>query len=536
MRKYFLIIVTIILILGLAGCIKDPPIPDEGVEPKNPFVMNSYFSDSMIIQQNQPINIFGKSEKGVLIEVSLFKKEASEPIQSAKTFVDENGDWKVVFSPISASFQLYKLKVTDSVHTKEINDILVGEVWLTSGEKNMAWPMRYTKDASSYIINNENTKYIRYFSQDHYPNNDPSQQPIGDPQFDFSNGRWNSANSLKSFDASAISYIFACELFEELNKGSAKVPVGFIESAVAESNIHAWLPKSKIDSNPYLRNYLLTKNLYQIDNLGDKNYNQTANLYNNKINPLKGINLKGVIWYQGLSDIGYYEYYNEALRSLIDAWREELSPNLAFIVVGEHAYEKENLAGFRRAQILGTNYHLNVLIVPTYDLEFEYEYQNGYEMEKPDVSSPYYPINKIELAQRIEKAALSLVYNSNEKYFSPRLHNYTVSLTENTITLYFANTKNLRVKLLGEIEELAKPRPVEEYQMITNLILVLVDDTEIEAEVTVNENIIKIYYEDIKQIKSVKYAYLDLCADSNLFNEMDLPVLPFYLNIKWYHN
>lgn len=530
------LVTLLILLLGLVGCVKDPHFPQEGVKPKNPFVMNSYFSDGMILQQNQPINVFGRSEKGVLIEVSLFKKDATTAIAKGKTFADDNGDWQVVLPAMSASFQLYKMIINDSVHTKEINDILIGEVWLTSGEKNMTWPVRYTKDASRYIIHNEYTKYIRYFTQDHYPNSDPGSNMSSEPQFDFSHGQWLMANSIKILDASGFSFVFACELFEGLNKGSAKVPVAFIESAVDESNIHAWLPKTAIDNNPYLKSQLEHNGFYPIiyNTESNQNYNQMSVLYNHKINPLSGINFKGVIWYQGTSDIDHYAYYNEALRTLIDSWRKQLSTDLAFLVVGEHSYQKENLALFRQAQILGTNFHSKVVLVPTFDIDFVFEYKEGYDMEPISESSPYYPINKIDVAVRVAKAALALVYKSNEKYFSPHLQNYTISLADNCITLYFANAKNLHIKnIIKDIDEDAEALK-EEYDTINNLIIVLKDGTEVEAKVKVEDNKVMIYYENFKEVLAIKYAFLDEPDDSNLYNELDLPTLPFYLVLKWY--
>jgi hypothetical protein len=358
-----------------------------------------------------------------------------------------------------------------------------------------------------------------------------------DPQNEFSNGRWYPASSTRNPDASAIGYIFACELFESLNKGYAEVPVAFIESAVEDSSIAAWLPKKAIDANSEIKAYLETVGEYAtfetFNTKGMQNYNQMSVLYNHKINPLSGISLQGVIWYQGLSDVARGEYYDDALTLLISSWREALG-DVKFVVVQEHAYELTGLESMRQAQVVGSNRLKDTIVIPTYDLDAEYLYQEGYFMESVPGNLPYYPINKIELAQRIEKAAETMVYANSLNYLPPRNQGYTISLEENYLMIRFSNCERLIVKeeVISEEGTNAVESSLSE-PVIRHLVIILNDGTEADAEVEINGNALIIRLDDITGIKEIRYAHLAQNGDANLFNEFGIPVLPFTITINW---
>jgi hypothetical protein len=534
-----LLFMTLVILLGslVAGCHRKLEEDPKGAIPQKEFVMNSYFGDKMVLQQNKPINVFGQSDPGVLIDVALFKKGDHKAVSEGKSFVDANGSWSVILPPQHASFQLYTLFINDSVYTKEIDDILIGEVWLTGGEGNMRWPLRYTKNASSYLETGKQNEFLRYFSQDQYPGNFPDSDMNLDPQNDFSNGRWYQTSSTRTPDASAISYIFACELFESLNKGSAEVPVAFIESAVNDSSITSWLPKVAIDSNPEFKTHLEESGRYAsletFNTKGAQNYNQMSVLYNHKINPLTGISLQGVVWYQGFSDVTDSEYYDDALSLLISSWRKVLG-DPRFVIIQEHAYDLAGLEALRQAQVVGSNRLKDTIVIPTYDLDAEYLYQEGYDMEPVPENIPQYPINKIELALRMEKAVETMAYASSLNNLPPRNQGYTISLEGNYLMIRFSNCQKLTVKeedvTASNDASILESSPAT---AIRHLVIIQNDGTEADAVVEINGNALAIRLEDITTIREIRYACLSQNGDANLFNENGIPVLPFDITLNW---
>jgi len=215
-RKISILILVLpfLFLLVVSGCQKNNP-------PARDIVMNPLFTDNMILQRNQDIIIWGTAEPGGKVEV-VFNKEQK------KSIVDDNGKWKVTLSPVPAGGP-YKLIVSgEKTHT--ISNVLVGEVWVCSGQSNMEMSVN---GKAGKVINaeeetaNANYPNIRLLMVDKYVETSPQEN--------FGSEGWKECSSESVVDFSAAAYFFGRDLHTELD-----IPIGLIQAAWGGTIIEAW--------------------------------------------------------------------------------------------------------------------------------------------------------------------------------------------------------------------------------------------------------------------------------------------------------
>ncbi len=297
------------------------------------------FSDAMVLQRDQPVRVWGWATAGSEVSVQLGVQK-----RTAKT--DGNGRWEVDLGAMAAGGP-YSVVVAGDGGRVAIDDVLVGEVWLCSGQSNMAMTVNRAKNSEEEAAA---AKYpqIRMFKV----NSGHSQEPQTT-----CSGEWAvcSPDTVGGFSATA--YFFGRRLHKELN-----VPIGLINSSVGGTSVESWTslpaqadvaaiqPRLKawntedaaFDEVKVIANYerLLAawkKKAVAAKTAGktaprkptsptrprnDRNY--PANLFNGKINPLVGYTIKGAIWYQGenSSGRGFSHLYGDQLTTLIKDWRD----------------------------------------------------------------------------------------------------------------------------------------------------------------------------------------------------------------------
>jgi len=186
-------------------------------------------SDGMVLQRNTPIKIWGWASEGEKISVifhdSIYRTQA-----------DTNGNWNV-FLPSMKAGGPYQMKI-NGTNSISVNDIMIGEVWLCSGQSNMELTMlRVSPLYGDEIANSENSD-IRYFQI-------PDKYNFNNPQKDFTSGSWEKANPKNVLSFSAVSYFFGKELYDKY-----KVPIGLINSALGGSPAEAWISKQGLREFP----------------------------------------------------------------------------------------------------------------------------------------------------------------------------------------------------------------------------------------------------------------------------------------------
>ncbi len=259
------------------------------------------FADNMLLQQQTTANIWGKakpSSKVTVITGWNLKKYATES--------DANGDWKLSFSTPKAGGPYTIVLKDDKVLT--LKNILIGELWLCSGQSNMEMPMKGFKNqpvkgSNRDILKAENPN-IRLFTVG---------RASSITNLDDVKGRWEEAMPVSVRDFSATAYYFGRMLNETLD-----VPVGLINSSWGGSSIEAWMTSDMLKAFPE------AKIPESLDGLKDHNRIPGA-LYPAMIKPLEGIAMKGIIWYQGESNADRAHSYPLMFKSMVEGWRKNWS-------------------------------------------------------------------------------------------------------------------------------------------------------------------------------------------------------------------
>ena len=260
--------------------------------------LSNLFSDNMVLQQESHVNIWGKAKKNQ--ELIIYTSWSGKII---RTIVKDDGSWEVKIKTPSAGGP-YNIQVTCDGETKTINNVLIGEVWLASGQSNMEMTLsgnnREPVNGSLDAIANSNNTKIRFFNV----KLKVSEERINDVE-----GEWLEANFKNTPNFSAVAYSFAKYLNQVLD-----IPFGIINSPKDGSVAEAWISPDvlkKITTNKELSYY------------AKQPHNNPSVLFNGMINAIIPFTIKGVIWYQGEGNSGRYQNYMKLMNGLIKNWRDE---------------------------------------------------------------------------------------------------------------------------------------------------------------------------------------------------------------------
>jgi sialate O-acetylesterase len=293
----------------------------------------SIFQSHMVLQREMKIPIWGKATAGEKITVTLDGK-------SAETVAKENGTWRVNLPEMKAGGPFtVEVKGTNTI---TFEDVLIGEVWLCSGQSNMAMQVRGMKRPQDEL--KETLPQVRLFRV----GNAPKEEPVTSLK-----GKWVVATPANARGFSAVAFFFGQNIHESL-----KVPVGLINSSVGGTPVEAWTSMEVVKSVPktewiwakwdrLLKAYPEKKKKYdaampayqeaykawkETDRkekrprrprrpAGRNSTRYPANLYNGMIHPLMPYGIRGAIWYQGEGNAGQGKSYRAQLTAMIKDWR-----------------------------------------------------------------------------------------------------------------------------------------------------------------------------------------------------------------------
>lgn len=379
-------------------------------------VLPRILGHQMVLQQKKPIVIWGTANVGEQVSVSFVS-------ESANTIADDNGKWKVILNPLKASFENRDMTIKGT-NTIVLKDILVGEVWLCSGQSNMEYTMRKNskvdrKQAEGLNPNPideldfANHKDIRLFLVNRKELIKPSPNHEG---WDIAEGE-----ALRNF--SAVGYFYAKNINKELN-----VPVGIIASSIPGSRIEPWINEEDFTKSAYFK---------------DKNIEgDPAKFYHSMIEPLIPFAIKGFLWYQGESNCFLKERinYTEKMEVLIEGWREDWGDQLPFYYVqiapfeystseGDVKYDNYSLPEFWEAQSAALKISKTGMAVIT-DLF--------------DGGGGIHPGYKWEVGRRLALIALDKTYHQNIVSSGPVYDK--MKIRHHRLVLYFDKAKGLKSK------------------------------------------------------------------------------------------
>lgn len=260
----------------------------------------SFFCDNMVLQQQTECHIWGWAEPGkkVMVLTSWDKKTHS-------TSAHRDGRFEVVVKTPKAGGP-YTIWFRDG-ETVQLNNVLIGEVWLCAGQSNMDMQMKGYKGQPVEGANEELLKcsdpQLRLFRVKRFA----SLTPV-----DSVTGQWNEATASHVRDFSAVAYYFGRALRETLH-----VPVGLIVTAYGGSACEAWMKADWLRAFPKVQQTITEEDVNKL-----KQRCPTA-LYNGQLYPFIGYGMRGAIWYQGEDNVPRYDFYAPLLARMVQGWREE---------------------------------------------------------------------------------------------------------------------------------------------------------------------------------------------------------------------
>ena len=289
-----------------------------GTEPVK-FELGSPFSSGMVLQRGIPVNVWGFAPPLANVSVSFGGARVS-------CTADANGRWRVKLPKMEADASPRKLVATCGGKNIVVDDVLVGEVWLASGQSNMDCPLvgrntRYRDRQGSLVAQMTHKPQVRYLRStggwQRYPR-ERAAQPLVWRKF-------VPENLMSDHTCSAVAAYFALDLHSALS-----VPIGIVCAYVGGTNIDAWTPAEGTASMPELAD--VSRWTYYDNSNWPTNFNkypwrspsqQPAVLWNGLVAPLAPYSCRGMIWYQGCHNFpdGEWQRYCSKMHALFNGWK-----------------------------------------------------------------------------------------------------------------------------------------------------------------------------------------------------------------------
>jgi sialate O-acetylesterase len=449
------------------------------------------FSDHAVLQRDLPVPIWGTAGAGEEVTVTIAG-------QTKKATADGNGKWRVTLDPLSVGEPLQL--VVQGKNKLERNDILVGEVWICSGQSNMEWPMTLSTNGDLEIAaaNHPNIRLVRVKGKG-------SQTPVEDFE-----GAWQVCSPQSVAGFSAVGYYFGRELQSHLG-----VPIGLIDNSWGGSACDAWIPRARMEGNPLyatqLTNWDAIAAAYEKDKDPKKAEQlvgnaRPANLWNARVMPVLGYGIRGAIWYQGESNAGRAYQYREMFPLMITSWREEWKQ-------GEFPFYFVQLADFMAEQPQPTESAWAELREAQTMTQDKLPKTGQAVIIDIGEGTDIHPRNKLDVARRLARWALKNDYGRDVVAHSPRYE--SMAAKDGTVTVKF--------KDIGPAPGL---RTIDENQ-VKGFQIAGADKRWVWAEARImGPDQVAVRSFAVPEPVAVRYAWGDnpVC---NLYNQAGLPVTPF---------
>ena len=477
---------------------------------------NSLFSDNMVLQRGVFVPVWGTANDGEKVTIEFNgQKEYS---------VAKDGKWMVKLKPMKANSKPSTMRITGE-NVININNILVGEVWVCSGQSNMemsissAWP--------KHIVNwQEETAVANYPEIRQYQIAKKSSDTlVGD-----ANSKWVVCDTTSVKGFSAVGYFFARDLYRSL-----KVPIGILFTSWGGTPAEYWTPHDALEAVPELKG--ITENFQR--SIKDypsafEKYNKSKDvilqkwmtdsafasqnhfpippkpaapwkpignvgcLYNAMINPIIPFAIKGFTWYQGEANRKDPTRYQFLFPTLINAWRKNWNDSdLPFLFVQLAPYKEIN-PEIREAQFLALDKVPNTAMVVTTDC-------GDSDVIHPGLKQP--------VGFRLSLAARALAYKEKIEYSGPFYKGFIVK--DNAVEIYFTHTSKGLLAKDGDLR---------------GFVIAGEDKKFVSAKAVIKGDKVIVTNGSISKPIAVRYGWENV-PDVNLYNSEGLPASPFRTDI-----
>ncbi|TMM53828.1 sialate O-acetylesterase [Maribacter algarum] len=270
-------------------------------------VLPNIFTDNMVLQRNSEVHIWGWGDlnEEVTIVTSWDDKE-----YKVTTLLTTKWNLQVSTPDAGGPFTVHVKGKSNEIILK---NVLIGEVWLCSGQSNMEWSANLGIDNAAEEIKNANYPNIRFFSVTKRTSETKQDNIIGS---------WEECTPESMQDFTAIGYFFARKLKEDLD-----IPIGIIDTGWGATSAEVWTPESVFEESTYLGE--------QAKKIGENKWApvKPSILYNAMIYPLQQFKIAGALWYQGESNTANNESYEELFSKMITSWRKNWGYDFPFYYV-----------------------------------------------------------------------------------------------------------------------------------------------------------------------------------------------------------
>lgn len=469
------------------------------------FELGAPFTDNMVLQQNADASIFGT---GVVNTTVMIMASWGE---SAQAQVDERGKWLTHLKTPKAGGP-YQITLS-SQNTIKLNDVLIGEVWLASGQSNMEWSLNKTNEFDE-TLNGLSCGNIRLFTLKRNPQITPA---------DSADATWEKCNPQTLAKFSAVSFHFAKKLNEKL-----KVPVGIMNSSFGGTEIAPWTPLAILNSDPKSIAAFTNKAKQVVDKhnsleAGKASQNDIHRnlrrgpsfLYNGMIYPLVPYTLSGFLWYQGETNRFDGKHYGPMFRRLINAWRQEWrnahgvkegNENLIlpfyFVQLAPYAYSNLPNRGVKTPLLLPIvrDAQASVLDMPNTGMAVITDHGDPKDI---------HPRKKKPVGYRLANLALRHTYQFDVLANSPQVDN--IEYLGDKVHLSFNYAEGLKAS---------------DNEVLTWFELAGKDKQFYSAKAKIIENKVVVFSPDVKEPIAIRFAWHEL-ANPNLVNSAGLPAIGF---------
>ena len=422
----------------------------------------------MVLQQNSEVKLWGWGDPGEKIKITTTWDTTTYTVSSTS-----NAKWSTMIkTPVAGGPYKISIKGKNSI---ELDDVMIGEVWVCSGQSNMEmnvnWGLPYSDD-----VNKANNKSIRFFHISKATSEYPQENV---------DGKWVVCNpdDMKSF--SAVGYFFGQKLQLELN-----APVGLINTSWGGTPAEVWTPEELVVNDPVLKEAagkLTASQWWPV---------KPGMTYNAMIHPLTGYNIAGSIWYQGESNTGTAATYQSLFTTMIGSWRKAWQKDFPFyyVQIAPYAgYGNMNIAPLlREAQTKSMSYPNTGMVVIS---------------DLVDNINDIHPKMKKEVGLRLANYALAQTYSRNVvAYKSPDYKSMKVE--KDKIRISFDQAGSGLVTKGGTL---------------TEFYIAGEDQKFVPAQAKIEGNTVVVWSKSVKNPVAVRFGFSN-GAMPNLFTKEGLPV------------
>ncbi len=487
--------------------------------------VSSLFSSHMVLQRDMPVPVWGWDKLGQRVSVSF----ADQKVQATAA---SDGYWLVRLAPMHANPQPQVMRIAGST-VQQLADVLVGDVWLCSGQSNMQYPLRgWTRGGGAR----------KEVPKADYPLIRAVYIPMvlaGSPAANVSAKPWQVCTPKTAVNFTAVGYYFARDLERKIH-----IPIGIIESYWGGTNIHSWMPRSTFFSTPELKfDRALIIRAEKVGDTLNKAYMvrvaawlksaqaaeaagklipdppvapinpiargpwQPTSIYNAMIHPLAPYAIKGALWYQGENNVSR-TFYRYELPALITSWRKLWGQgNFPFYIVQIAPFDygrpwNKEAARIWQAEEETVKTVANTGMVGTMDIGMLHN---------------IHPFDKRDVGYRLCLLAMAKTYGAKDlTYLGPTFK--TMAIKGNAAIIRFSH--------IGGGLKSRNGQPIDWFEIAGS------DHKFVPALAKIVGNTVIVSAPGVAHPAAVRYGWNDRIEKSNLENTTGLPAMPFATDVN----